>query len=194
MTDFTLKSVQALQFKPAVQRIMDLARRFRSAHGEDYDDAYKALEGAAYEALIAQMQREPVLHIECETKHDGITGSTSLNVVRVEANDDGSFTAVTDYWPQCEELCEDEGCPHHGTAHICVQRDAVPQERRFCVRCGDPLMSDGTDLCYCCNQVMMQREAVQPAGPEDQAVYDAIAARYHREATLPADNKENGNG
>lgn len=39
-----------------------------------------------------------------------------------------------------------------------MQRDAG---RRFCGRCGDPLMSDGTDLCYCCNQTMMQRDAVQ---------------------------------
>ena len=29
-------------------------------------------------------------------------GSTTLKVIRVEAEDDGSFTAVTDHWPDRE--------------------------------------------------------------------------------------------
>lgn len=45
----------------------------------------------------------PTIHIRCEldTK-DGIHVSTALNVVRVECEDDGSFTAVTDQWPNKE--------------------------------------------------------------------------------------------
>lgn len=38
---------ERLRHKPAVQRIMDLARQFRSAHGKDYDRAYKAVQDAA---------------------------------------------------------------------------------------------------------------------------------------------------
>jgi hypothetical protein len=41
----------------------------------------------------------PEINIRCETTSDGIQGMTTLNVVRVEAEDDGSFTAVTDHWP-----------------------------------------------------------------------------------------------
>jgi hypothetical protein len=41
----------------------------------------------------------PTLHIQCETKTPGLMGTTSLDVIRVEQNDDGSFTAVTDHWP-----------------------------------------------------------------------------------------------
>ena len=49
-----------LQHKPAVQRIMDLARRFRSAPGDLYDQAYQALQTAAYGALcdVAQSAGE----------------------------------------------------------------------------------------------------------------------------------------
>lgn len=41
----------------------------------------------------------PKINIRCEC-HDGVVhGSTNLNVIRVEEEDDGSFTAVTDHWP-----------------------------------------------------------------------------------------------
>lgn len=50
--------------------------------------------------LDSIVNRLPVLHITCETRSNGIIGSTDLPVIRVGANDDGSFTAVTDYWPQ----------------------------------------------------------------------------------------------
>lgn len=44
-------------------------------------------------------QRVPRLSIRCETS-DGIAhGVNYLNVVRVEQEDDGSYTAVTDHWP-----------------------------------------------------------------------------------------------
>lgn len=42
----------------------------------------------------------PVIHIKCETTSHLVVGCTSLNVIRVEGNDDGSWTAVTDHWPQ----------------------------------------------------------------------------------------------
>jgi hypothetical protein len=41
----------------------------------------------------------PSINIRCETTCDGVMGTTTLNVVRVEREDDGSLTAVTDYWP-----------------------------------------------------------------------------------------------
>lgn len=41
----------------------------------------------------------PTINIRCETVSDGITGTTSLPVVRVETEDDGSLTAVTDHRP-----------------------------------------------------------------------------------------------
>lgn len=44
-------------------------------------------------------QAVPDIYINCETSDGVVTGCTSLNVVRVDLNDDGSFTAVTDHWP-----------------------------------------------------------------------------------------------
>jgi len=41
----------------------------------------------------------PKLNIRCECSDGIVQGSTYLNVVKVEQEDDGSFTAVTDYWP-----------------------------------------------------------------------------------------------
>ena len=45
------------------------------------------------------MAETPKLNIRCETTDGMLTGTTYLNVVRVEPEDDGSFTAVTDHWP-----------------------------------------------------------------------------------------------
>ena len=42
-----------LRFKPAIQDMMDAARRFRSASGLDYDTAYKDLQEKMYEELYA---------------------------------------------------------------------------------------------------------------------------------------------
>ncbi len=42
----------------------------------------------------------PKINIRCETKSSGIIGTTYLDVVRVEQEDDGSYTAVTDFWPR----------------------------------------------------------------------------------------------
>jgi chromosome segregation ATPase len=41
----------------------------------------------------------PRLNIKLEYRGGGISGTRSLDVIRVEAEDDGSFTAVSDYWP-----------------------------------------------------------------------------------------------
>jgi len=42
----------------------------------------------------------PKLNIRCEI-NDGVAhGTTLLNVIRVEQEDDGSFTAVTNHWPE----------------------------------------------------------------------------------------------
>jgi len=49
------------------------------------------------------LKKTPVVHITCECKADGVIGSTSLNVIRVERQDDGSLTAVTDHWPDRQQ-------------------------------------------------------------------------------------------
>ena len=48
----------------------------------------------------AQASGVPVINIRCETVSDGIKGSTYLNVIGVEQEDDSSFTVVTDHWPK----------------------------------------------------------------------------------------------
>ena len=50
---FPAPAVPDLKHKPTVQRLMDLARKFRSAPGDLYDGAYKELQSACYEALSA---------------------------------------------------------------------------------------------------------------------------------------------
>lgn len=41
----------------------------------------------------------PKINIRCETEAGPIMGTTYLEVIRVEAESDGSFTAVTNHWP-----------------------------------------------------------------------------------------------
>ena len=46
----------------------------------------------------------PTIHIKCETVTEGpqgltLVGTTSLPTIRVEKNDDESFTVVSNYWP-----------------------------------------------------------------------------------------------
>lgn len=57
-------AVPDLKHKPTVQRLMDLARKFRATPGDLYDGAYKELQQACYEALSAAPAvptvREPV--------------------------------------------------------------------------------------------------------------------------------------
>ena len=53
-------AVPDLKHKPTVQRLMDLARKFRATPGDLYDGAYKELQQACYEALsAAPAVREP---------------------------------------------------------------------------------------------------------------------------------------
>ena len=49
--------------------------------------------------IIKEIESRLQIHIECETEYNGIKGSTSLNVIRIEKNDDDSFTVVSDHWP-----------------------------------------------------------------------------------------------
>ena len=59
---FPAPAVPDLKHKPTVQRLMDLARKFRSAPGDLYDGAYKELQSACYEALSAApaVPQEPI--------------------------------------------------------------------------------------------------------------------------------------
>lgn len=66
-----------------------------------WTDAEKIAAGlrAALSAMPAPaVPSLPRLNIRLEYR-DGIVGTRSLDVVRVEAEDDGSFTAVSDFWP-----------------------------------------------------------------------------------------------
>lgn len=58
-------------------------------------DYAKRVEAIANAAL--RTPSVPKLNIRCETEDQ--IGATYLDVVRVEAEDDGSFTAVTNHWP-----------------------------------------------------------------------------------------------
>ena len=50
---------------------------------------------------LAKVCPPPKVNIRCEVKcDDGAIGSTTLDVIRVEQEDDGSYTAVTDHWPR----------------------------------------------------------------------------------------------
>jgi hypothetical protein len=50
----------------------------------------------------------PKLNIRCETRDGLVHGTTRPNVIRVEQEDDGSYTAVTDHWPQEKPAQESE--------------------------------------------------------------------------------------
>ncbi len=64
------------------------------ANGDDVDDVFsKAKELSDLWAMT------PRVNIKCVIEGDGIGGSTDLRVLRVEREDDGSYTAVTDFWP-----------------------------------------------------------------------------------------------
>lgn len=67
-----------------------------------YDQPWRALAGDKLMlALCHEIERlqTPKINIRCETKSDWLIGTTTLNVIRVEREDDGSFTAVTNHWP-----------------------------------------------------------------------------------------------
>lgn len=62
---------------------------------------------AALEQPSIASQLLPTINVRLETVSPDLTGTTHLNVVRVEQEDDGSFTAVSDYWPS--QPARDEG-------------------------------------------------------------------------------------
>lgn len=85
-----------------------LLSRFGPEYRRDSDERWYSM--ATVNALIkarddeiaelrAQISNSPQLHIRCETREPGLIGSATLDVARVEKNDDGSYTAVTHYWP-----------------------------------------------------------------------------------------------
>lgn len=82
---------------------------------------------------VAAQGVAPEVRIRCETESGGLKGSTYLNVIRVEVEDDGSLTAVTDHWstqapavahaaPPSESDKEDAELPEHETP---AMHDAV---------------------------------------------------------------------
>lgn len=50
----------------------------------------------------------PAINIKCETHAAGITGTTTLPVIRVEREDDGSLTAITNHWPSAPRAVTEE--------------------------------------------------------------------------------------
>jgi hypothetical protein len=66
------------------------------------------VDGAYYGAHVIRSMRDeldtlrklPRVNIRCETTGDGIVGTTYLDVIRVEREDDGTITAVTNHWPK----------------------------------------------------------------------------------------------
>jgi hypothetical protein len=86
------------------------------AHSVISDDTKQIV---ALRARVGELEKElttkydgnnlPRVNIICETKADGIIGTTTLNVIRVEIEDDGSFTAITDYWPNDARIATLEG-------------------------------------------------------------------------------------
>jgi len=55
---------------------------------------------------IVDSENLPEIWVECRYEDGMITRSTSVPVVKVEKNDDGSFTAIVDYWPLINRLTE----------------------------------------------------------------------------------------
>lgn len=85
----------------------------------------------------AAQQALPVIHIECETKEEGITGSTHLNVIRVEQEDDNSFTAVTDYWP-----LEDQRKAQHAETVRLLEEVLRLTQATSCIWYSSPIMDE----------------------------------------------------
>lgn len=67
--------------------------------------AWKAWEQAILSRAAPSV---PTINIKCETRSNEVIGTATLNVLRVEAEDDGSFTAVTDHWPTAPRVVTEE--------------------------------------------------------------------------------------
>lgn len=62
--------------------------------------SYIALASQLFKTILANPEKPiPNINIKCETKDNDCIGTTFLNVVRIEREDDGSLTVVTDHWP-----------------------------------------------------------------------------------------------
>lgn len=84
----------------------NLLREFAQRFLDDYQSdegmlPMKHYAKLAYEALEADLGgiEVPKINAMFSYEGNGIQGSCSVPVKRVEVNDDGSFTAVLDYWP-----------------------------------------------------------------------------------------------
>ena len=68
--------------------------------GQPCEDRVRDHFAAAFEALRAQIgQGDMQIRVLFECVENGVTGTTSAPVKRVEWEDDGTLTAVLDYWP-----------------------------------------------------------------------------------------------
>lgn len=68
--------------------------------GSPFAEQMQAYALAAIEALQAQIGKSDMqIRVLFECAENGVTGTTSAPVKRVELEDDGTLTAVLDYWP-----------------------------------------------------------------------------------------------
>lgn len=102
MNDLPMSSVE-LHLQAA--RLRDLAVDHLDGHA--YSVALSIAESISAAALREQPEIPPRINIKCEAVFDGgIGATTSLNVLRVEREDDDSFTAVTDHWPEARGVVD----------------------------------------------------------------------------------------
>lgn len=66
------------------------------------EDIYITKEQAMKFFGLVEPTTLPAINIRCETVGPHAVGTTTLPVIRVEQEDDGSYTAVTDHWPNFE--------------------------------------------------------------------------------------------
>lgn len=109
--DFTHPPAQAAQVDQVGELLAIIhgdGGHYRAEHGTEKAAAdaipkvYALMQKLAKQPaeLVQGQPATPILNIRCESVvPNGVKGSTYLPVVRVEAEDDGSFTAVTNYWP-----------------------------------------------------------------------------------------------
>lgn len=110
--------------RPYVEAACD--RTYDGAQGHELrKTANERLE--AINAALARVESAtpvvPRIRITCETRSEGVIGSTDLNVLRVEAEDDGSFTVFTDHWPNESAT----PAPHADTARLAWAMEHVAE-------------------------------------------------------------------
>jgi hypothetical protein len=78
----------------------ELAQRLRK-EADEWDAEWVEHEFPPFLREVAdRLEATPTINVKCETSDGIVHGSTYLNVTRVEREDDGSLTAVTDHWPK----------------------------------------------------------------------------------------------